>query len=171
MHRLPPGLANLGGRPPHEPSQFIGGPGLSPNLPHGVLQGLGNPQQAFHAPPFGSQHMRGPAGSMQSPNVGLQLNGLAHPTSLDPRNATQGHMLNLGLRGAGNGFGVPQQGPGGSPHTSLVMRPHQQQQPGHLHAPPHVIPHLLPQHLPQPNQTTNQTQDLMSLLMGGPSRD
>ncbi|CAA7266597.1 unnamed protein product [Cyclocybe aegerita] len=184
QQRLPPGLANLGGRPPHEPSQFIGLPGLPSVGPQHNLHNNGPlPQQVpfnnfnvgvGNSVGFNSSQARGPGPSLQ--NTGgqqLPLGNLGHP-NLDPRLSNH-HLLGLGGSGVGgnriNG-GFPQQGPNAPTH--IAMRPQPQAPQPHL--PPHMLPqsHLLPPHLQQqghltPNTPTNQ--DLIALLMGGVHRE
>ncbi|KAJ3516787.1 hypothetical protein NLJ89_g907 [Agrocybe chaxingu] len=185
QQRLPPGLANLGGRPPHEPSQFISLPGLPSIGPQHNLHNNGPlPQQVpfnnfnvgvGNSVGFNSPQARGPGPSLQ--NTGAQqlpLVNLGHP-NLDPRLSNHHHLLGLGGSGVGgnriNG-GFPQQGPNAPTH--IAMRPQPQAQQPHL--PPHMVPqsHLLPPHLQQqghlaPNTPTNQ--DLIALLMGGVHRE
>ena len=165
--RLPPGLANLGGRPPHDPSQFIvAGVGL----PGGGLHGATPAQQVyntFHQGGLGfngSQPLRGPPG----PQTPISMGGLG-PNNIDLLAANQAQLLGLaqgslggnggGMRGGGapGGFG-PQHG-----QSHIAMR--QQQQ-----IPPHMMPHVMQSHLQQqgiPGGNAQTTQDLMALLMGG----
>lgn len=191
QQRLPPGLANLGARPPHEPSQFIGssmgmqqaggihGPmlsnGPSPQPPfnnfaaNGGLGGnlgggfVGNPPQ-----------MRGPGHQM--PNS-LGHNQMTHLGNMDMRvPSNQAQLLNLGggpniggLRGAG-GFGLQQGPPGQMQAPLMALRQQQQQQ----HLPPHMMAHQthhLPPHMQQQGLPGGNTQELMALLMGGSHRD
>ncbi|KAI0669990.1 hypothetical protein C8Q78DRAFT_1139173 [Trametes maxima] len=141
--RLPPGLANLGGRPPHDPSQYLA---AGVGLPGGGLHGATPAQQVYNT--FtqgglgfnGNPQLRGPPGPQNPP-------------------------------WSGPGYG-PQQGPGGQMSAShLAMRQqHLQQQQQQQHLPPQMLPHLLPSHLQQqgvPGGNAQTTQDLMALLMGG----
>ncbi|KAI0361725.1 hypothetical protein OH77DRAFT_1417997 [Trametes cingulata] len=173
--RLPPGLANLGGRPPHDPSQFLGsGVGIP-----GGLHGASPAQQVYNT--FtqgglgynGNPQLRAPPGA-QNPLTGNPMGGLG-PNSLDIRAANQAQLLGMaqgnlggaGLRGSGPGFG-PQQGPGGQLSASHIPMRQQLQQQQHL--PPQMMPHLLPSHLQQqgvPGGNAQTTQELMALLMGG----
>jgi hypothetical protein len=179
QQRLPPGLANLGGRPPHEPSQFIGssiGMQQSGGI-HGPLHGNGPSPQPFNnfGPGAGlggygsNPQMRGPIGAPQLPS-GMGPNQLGHPSGgMELRGpSNQAQLLNLGggpnvsgvLRGAGGGFVSPQGPPMQAPLMAIRQQQQQQQ-----HLPPHMIP---PQahHLPQLQQQQN-AHDLMALLMGG----
>ncbi|KAI0639314.1 hypothetical protein C8Q77DRAFT_52401 [Trametes polyzona] len=178
--RLPPGLANLGGRPPHDPSQFLG---PAAGLPGGGLHGATPAQQVYNT--FtqgglgfnGNPQLRGPPG----PQNPLSVNPMAGlgPNNLDLRAANQAQLLGMaqgnlgggGLRGTGPGFGGPQQGPGGQLSAShLAMRQQMQQQQQQQHLPPQMMAHLLPSHLQQqgvPGGNAQTTQDLMALLMGG----
>ncbi|KAF8078451.1 hypothetical protein FPV67DRAFT_1663190 [Lyophyllum atratum] len=173
QQRLPPGLANLGGRPPHEPSQFLGMPGMpSPGL-HGTLHLNGsNQQQPFNNfPPGGNlgygggPPIRGPH-QLQSPGNHLSMGGLGHP---DLRSVSQNQLLGMGGVGGPRGAGgfPGQQGPGGQIPPLLAM--HQQQQQQQL--PPHMMPHLLPPHMQQQGPNSQPAHDLMALLMGGTHRE
>jgi zinc finger CCCH domain-containing protein 13 len=169
---LPPGLANLGGRPPHEPSQFLGMPVMPPS---GMLHPNGN-SQPFNSfvSPVGASHGYGvpqmrvsPPGPHQLQNS-LALNqmaGLGHPGNVDLRGPNQAHLLGMGgMRGTG-GFST-QQGASVQMQTPLAARQ------------PHLTSHLMPQHLAPPLQqqplsrSNNQpAHDLMALLMGNPNRE
>ena len=179
--RLPPGLANLGGRPPHDPSQYLGS---SVGIPGGGLHGATPAQQVYNT--FtqgglgfnGNPGVRGPPGP-QNPLSVNAMGGLG-PNNLDLRAANQAQLLGLaqgnlgggGMRGSGPGFG-PQHGPGGqlgASHLAMRQQHLQQQQQQQQHIPPHMMPHLLPSHLQQqglPGGNAQTTQDLMALLMGG----
>ncbi|RPD63033.1 hypothetical protein L227DRAFT_498019 [Lentinus tigrinus ALCF2SS1-6] len=180
--RLPPGLANLGGRPPHDPSQYLGS---GVGLPGGGLHGVSPAQQVYNT--FtqgglgfnGNPGARGPPGP-QNPLPVNAMGGLG-PNNVDLRAvANQAQLLGLaqgnlgggGMRGSGPGFG-PQHGPGGqlgASHLGAMRQQHLQQQQQQQHIPPHMIPHLLPSHLQQqgmPGGNAQTTQDLMALLMGG----
>ncbi|KAG9222963.1 hypothetical protein CCMSSC00406_0000348 [Pleurotus cornucopiae] len=163
--RLPPGLANLGGRPPHEPNQFMGNMQQNSALLN-ALQGSHLGQPTFNNLPnsnnlgFGPP-MRGPPGhSPIQANLPHNNVGLGHPNNMDMRIPSQAQLM--GLAGGGvRGFN-PQQGPGQLP--LLGMR----QQPPIL--PPHMAQGGMPAHLQQqPNNPQNH--DLMALLMGGPHRE
>ncbi|OBZ79742.1 hypothetical protein A0H81_00698 [Grifola frondosa] len=173
--RLPPGLANLGGRPPHDPSQYLGsGVGMGGGL-HGGIHGSTPAQQVYNNFTAGglgfggNPQARGPP----VPQNPLSVNAMAGlgPGNVDLRNASHAQLLSMGganhmgggMRGSGPGFG-PQHGPAGQlPATHVTMR---QQQ----HLPPHMMPQLLPPHLQQQQGlqggTAQGTQDLMALLMG-----
>ena len=188
QQRLPPGLANLGGRPPHEPSQFLGssiGMQQSGGI-HGPLHGNGPSPQSFNnfGPGTGlggygsNPQMRGPPiGAHQLPNA-MGPNQMGHPGGMELRGpSNQAQLLNLGggpniggvLRGAGGGF-LSQQGP---PMQAPLMAMRQQQQ--QQHVPPHMMPpqsHHLHPHLQQQQSLSGPTQDLMALLLGnGPHRE
>ncbi|KAF8559241.1 hypothetical protein OG21DRAFT_1503146 [Imleria badia] len=179
VQRLPPGLANLGGRPPHEPSQFVNpSVGMTNGALHGTVHGNG-PQPPFNnfqqpslgfsggpqirSPHPGAHQLQGTLG----PNA---LQGLVHPGNLG---SSQAQLLGLagangmhgGLRGPGGGFG--QQGPQVQP-PHIALRQHQQPQ-------QQIPPHMLPLHLQQQGfggGATNQpAHDLMALLMNGARRD
>ena len=175
VQRLPPGLANLGGRPPHEPGQFVGpAVGMTNGAVHGTVHGNG-PQPSFNnfQPPSlgfnGGPQIRTPhPGAHQlGPNT---LQGLVHAGNLG---SSQAQLLGLasangmhgGLRGPGGGFG--QQGPQVQP-PHIALRQHQQAQ-------QQIPPHMLPLHLQQQGfggGATNQpAHDLMALLMNGVRRD
>ncbi|KAH9835639.1 uncharacterized protein C8Q71DRAFT_762895 [Rhodofomes roseus] len=186
--RLPPGLANLGGRPPHDPSQFLGGPMgvMGGGLQGGMHGGSSLQQGGFNnlSGGIGAGGMGGYGGAPQPRGPVLQnplgLNSMANmglQNSLELRAANQAQLLGMGggmsgnlgagagLRGHGPGFG-PQHGPSGQLPSHMAMRQQQQQQqqPSHL-------PHMLPPHLSQqqglPGGSAQGTQDLMALLMGG----
>ncbi|OCH96494.1 hypothetical protein OBBRIDRAFT_882979 [Obba rivulosa] len=181
--RIPPGLANLGGRPPHDPSQYLTGSAGTPG--NGLHGGLHNNSPVYNNPnagglPYtGNQQLRGP----HNPQASLAMNamtGLSPSNIMDIRGANPAQLLGMGggggggggmgggLRSAGHGFGpqhVPsQQIPGGA---HMGLRQQQQQQPP---LPPHMMPHMLPHHLQQQGLSGGNTQgaqDLMALLMGG----
>ncbi|KAI1797792.1 hypothetical protein LXA43DRAFT_266656 [Ganoderma leucocontextum] len=176
--RLPPGLANLGGRPPHDPSQYLGS---GVGIPGGLL-GASPAQQVYNT--FtqgglgfnGNPQMRGPPGP-QNPLSVNQMSGGLGPNTIDLRAPSQAQLLGLaqsnlgggGLRGTGPGFGPQHGGPGGQ-LSHVAMRQQLQQQQQQQHLPPHMMQHLLPSHLQQqgiPGGTAQTTQDLMALLMGG----
>ncbi|KAG5654749.1 hypothetical protein H0H81_003757 [Sphagnurus paluster] len=177
QQRLPPGLANLGGRPPHEPSQFIGMPGMAPAAGlHGALHLNGsNQQQPFNnfvpggSVGYGTGPIRGPH-QLQNPVSHLPIGGLGHP-NIDLRTASQNQLLGMGgvgaLRGTGGGFpGL--QGPGAQQLPPLLaMRQQQQQQ----QLPPHMMSHLLPPHIQQQGPNSQPAHDLMALLMGNAHRE
>ncbi|KAH7915376.1 hypothetical protein BJ138DRAFT_1141973 [Hygrophoropsis aurantiaca] len=168
--RLPPGLANLGGRPPHEPAQFISpGMGLPSSGLHGLPHGNGPAPQNFNNFPQsnigfgGGPQMRGPhPNAHQLQNV-LGHNALQGPGHYGNLNAAQAQLLGInggipnGLRGPGGGYG--QQGP----QMQLpihAMRQQQQQLPPHL-----ASLHYQQQGLPGANN--QPAHDLMALLMSG----
>ena len=183
--RLPPGLANLGGRPPHDPSQYLGS---GVGIPGGGLHGASPAQQVYNT--FtqgglgfnGNAPVRGPPGP---PNpLSLNAMGGLGPSSLELRAANQAQLLGLaaqanlggggggGMRGSGPGYGH-QHGPGqlSASHVAMRQQLQQQQHQQQQHIPPHMLPHLIPSHLQQqglPGGNAQATQELMALLMGGP---
>jgi len=162
--RLPPGLANLGGRPPHEPAQFLNS-SMAISGGHPVHSNAALPQQFNNFPPGvgfnGAPQMRVPTHQLHGHNA---MQGLMHPGGLNP---AQAQLLGIngtngmsGVRGPNGGFG--QQGPQIQPPL-LSMR--QQQQ-----IPPHMLPlHYQQQGPPVPN--TQPAHDLMALLMSGGRRE
>jgi hypothetical protein len=193
QQRLPPGLANLGGRPPHEPSQFVGSSiGMQqPAGIHGPIHGNGPSPQPFNsfgangnlggnlggglAGFAGNPQIRGPPPpAHQIPNS-LGQNQIGHPGgNMDLRGPTnQAQLLSLGggpnIAGLRGGFGP--QAPAGQMH--LAMRQQQQQQQQQQQHLPHMMPHQTHQFsLPHQGLPGNNTQDLMALLMGGgPQRE
>jgi hypothetical protein len=174
--RLPPGLANLGGRPPHDPSQYLG---LQQNLPSlGPQHGINHLSQQQQLP-FNGYNVSNTVGLSNGPSrVPGQNNLLQNPASqqfnlghhgLDPRLSNHHHLMGIGGSGiTGNriagGF-LPHQAPNGPNH---VVRPQQQQ------LLPHVLPHLIPPHMQQQghlSSNTHQGHDLMAVLMGAPHRE
>ncbi|TFK40998.1 hypothetical protein BDQ12DRAFT_678720 [Crucibulum laeve] len=178
QQRLPPGLANLGGRPPHEPTQFMGthpttaSAGLHPT---NISMHQHQHQQNFNNfnIPYGGPHRAPlpPLHQMQNSAAQHGMGGLNHAANIDMRLSNQNHITGAGIgssRGLNGGFAPI--GPNGH-QPPIPMR--QQQQPPHI-PPPHMIPHLLPPHLQQQghNGPSNQpTHDLMALLLGGTHRD
>ncbi|KAI0793417.1 hypothetical protein C8Q75DRAFT_750127 [Abortiporus biennis] len=182
--RLPPGLANLGGRPPHDPSQYLGNPlgvqggGLNtihPNAP--APQGFSN--YGGGGVGFGNPQARGPIPSHQQNAIAMNQVGLGPSPNMDLRGASQAQLLALGAgnisagpRGGNVGFN-PHHGSASQVHLSqLALRQQQQQQQQQQqHLPPHMLPHLLQPHLQQqhniPTNNSQGAQDLMALLMGG----
>jgi hypothetical protein len=180
QQRLPPGLANLGGRPPHEPSQFLGMQGMPSNGLHGTFHGNGQPFNTFVSPSGGGGYgggpqMRIPPAAPHQLQTALALNQIVgmdgHSGSIDLR-GPNAHLLGMGvgvgggLRGAA-GFGPQPNGPAPMPAPHLAVR---QQK----HLPSHMHPHLIPPHLQQqslPNSNNQPAHDLMALLMGSSSRE
>lgn len=157
LQRLPPGLANLGGRPPHEPAHFSNMHGISSSAVHGTLHGgimQAQPPPQFSNMGFGGQtHVRMSPGQLQNSSSVQQ--GLG-PSNLDIRTSTQAQLLGLG--GARSGF---PQGPNTMQNPLLAMRQQQQL----------VMPHMVPHQLQQPPPSNSNTHDLMTLLMGGHQRE
>lgn len=183
--RLPPGLANLGGRPPHDPSQFIGSQmgglhgGLHPNVPtHQNFNNFGGGGPGFSNSPA----VRGPLpNAHQNPLTVNQVGGLTPGGSIDLRGPNQ--LLGLGAGGLGGGLrgGV---GAGFAPQHAVTsqaqmqqmllrqQQAQQQQQQQQQHIPPQMVSHILPPHLQQQQPgmhagNAQGAQDLMALLMNG----
>lgn len=180
QQRLPPGLANLGGRPPHEPTQFLGsGAGGFNNIPPQFQGGL--PQHVAATQGFnGLQNpnlaalsnqglMRGQPGLGQLGQLGNGLGDLPSGSNArgGPNGPMQNQMLGLGVPNVGQGIrgGPPfnNQQLHGSSIPGVNLRQHQVQ--------PQLMQHLLPQQMhgipggqPNPN-------DLIALLMGEGRRD
>lgn len=181
QQRLQPGLANLGGRPPHEPGQFLGLTGHPPVGMHGMhanaplLQQQQPPFNTFNGGTnlnFGAQQIRGPipVHHMQNSAAPHGMGVVGHAGNMDVR---QGHLLGMGIagnRGINPGFGS-QPGAGNQMQAPHAIRQQQAQQ--QLHLPPHMMPHLPPQFQQQnhPGPNNQPAHDLMALLMGGPQRD
>ncbi|KAF8898562.1 hypothetical protein BD779DRAFT_1484574 [Infundibulicybe gibba] len=181
QQRLPPGLANLGGRPPHEPSQFINIPGL----PSGSLHGPHQQPQFANFPGGGALGFGGgpqirtqiPSGHQLQNPPHHPMSGLGPMNNMDLRTQNQNQLLGLGpIRGLGAGYNAQQGIANQMQPPMLGLRQQQQQQ--QLH--PHIAPHLLPPHLQQQQQQQQQSlsgsnnqpaHDLMALLMGGPHRE
>ncbi|THU91780.1 hypothetical protein K435DRAFT_801035 [Dendrothele bispora CBS 962.96] len=195
QQRLPPGLANLGGRPPHDPSQqYLGMQGLNSQGLQGLhVNGPPQAQQFNNFGPGGNIGFSGPHAQLrngpsahQLPNslTQQQLGALGHAGNLDVRGGNQAQFLALnGLNGLGGGGGMRNVNGGFNPQQNnaaqlqnplLVMRQQQQQQQQQHQSQmlsPHMMQHLGPVQLQQqgppiPNQPTT-TQDLMALLLGG----
>ncbi|KAJ7462689.1 hypothetical protein B0H11DRAFT_2053854 [Mycena galericulata] len=196
QQRLPPGLANLGGRPPLEGSQFMGMPGLPSVGLHSGLHPNAPPQQQQQQqfnnfavngnPNYGTglqPQMRGPPSSAHQLQGNLQqhhqLGGLGHP-NIDLRAANQAQLLGLGsggMRGIGIGGFGPQQGPPAQmqqPLHAALRQQEQQQRQQQLHQqqlPPHMMAHHLQGGHPHQQQhgigQQGNQPDLMALLMGG----
>ncbi|KAI9512790.1 hypothetical protein F5148DRAFT_972824 [Russula earlei] len=179
QQRIPPGLANLGGRPPHDPSQFLGSIVGMPS-PH--LQGSGSGQAAYN---FSSGNVSYPTGPQVrvapavSPNIQNNIDhshgvSLLHATKLDVRAPPPAQLLGLngstggaGPRAPGVGFAQQNALPMHIPHATMRQQPHIQQQPQ-----PQTLSHLLPQHMQASTGTSSQpAQDLMAILMHGAPRD
>ncbi|KAJ7139820.1 hypothetical protein C8R44DRAFT_765504 [Mycena epipterygia] len=192
QQRLPPGLANLGGRPPLEGSQFMGMPGLPSAGLHNGLHPNGPPQQPFNNFAVNGNlnygtglqpQMRVPPSSAHQLQGNLQhhqLAGLGHP-NMDLRGANQAQLLGLGgggMRGIGIGGFAPQQGPPAQMQQPIhALRQQEQQRQQQLHQqqqqqqlPPHMMSHHLQVGHPHQQQgiaQPNNPPDLMALLMGG----
>ncbi|KAJ3567363.1 hypothetical protein NP233_g6418 [Leucocoprinus birnbaumii] len=181
QQRLPPGLANLGGRPPHDPAQILGLPG-HPNGPlHSNLLPNAVPSQqqqfnnfAVNNHNFNNPQIRGAIPNIHQlqnagPHPGLSYMGLGNNVELRSQNPNQ--LMGMGGPGlpaprGGNSTFNPQQ-------TSHLPGPPfgGRQQPGHL--PPHVPPHFMPPHFQQGVNGPNNghTNELIALLMGGTPRE
>ncbi|KAI5122602.1 hypothetical protein M0805_004816 [Coniferiporia weirii] len=182
QQRLPPGLANLGGRPPHEPSQFLGGGvgagnfGVPPQL-HASLQhsNNGQPFNQFQNPGLGGVVgnqglLRGQPGIGQLGNpLGNGLNGADFRGG--PGMPPQNQMLGLGnpnvgqaMRGGPN-FNAQLHGQNQLPPSMNLRQQHSMQ--------PQLMPQMLPPQLQQHGIPGGQhnPNDLMALLMGGAHRE
>ncbi|KAG6872877.1 hypothetical protein C0995_005735 [Termitomyces sp. Mi166 len=182
QQRLPPGLANLGGRPPHEPSQLIGMPGISnPGLPSAL-----HPNGANHQQPFNSFSPGGNLGYGSSPPVrgphqpqsqGAHLSMAGHLNNLDPRTPGQSQLLGMGggaggLRNTGVFFSGQQAGGHMPPLLAMRQQQQLQQQQQQQQLPPQMMSHILPPHMQHHVPNSSQpAHDLMSLLMGGTPRE
>ena len=165
-HRLPPGLANLGGRPPHDPTQFSSGPpGMNPGL-HGAP--LNGPQSFnnFNNIGYNNPPPRGIPQQHQHSIAQQQLPTLNHQNLMDLRNQglhQGGNLLNVGnVNGGRNMLAGGYSGPGQQALHPSMRQPAQHAPPqhsSHIGMIPHNIPHQAP-----PNQ---QSADLMALLLGG----
>ena len=177
QQRLPPGLANLGGRPPHDPNGYINAPLQLGGMGMQGPGGAGLQQQQFNgfgtnasgAGGFGGlppqqqqQQQRGPL-PLQMLNNANALAASGHPDfTVQPPPIVRGPPP----RGMHGGFGAPGgQGPMQGP---LGMRT---QQGG-----PHMLPQMMPPHIPQQQlpglamhggQAQTQNEHLLSMLMGG----
>ncbi|KAH8100640.1 hypothetical protein BXZ70DRAFT_165827 [Cristinia sonorae] len=185
-NRLPPGLANLGGRPPHDPSQFINSPMGVPGLHAGISPNASAQQQGFNnfggggnlgfgGNPQGRGPIPGP--HHQNPLALNQLAALGSNNAVDLRGPSQAQFLGMGGVGGLGGISTvrggnfnPQHGLGGQipgPHLAALRQQQQQQQ---QHLPHHLVQQMLPPHLqpPQglPGGNAQGAQDLMALLMG-----
>ncbi|TFK57357.1 hypothetical protein OE88DRAFT_1651036 [Heliocybe sulcata] len=191
--RIPPGLAHLGGRPPHDTSQFLpGSASLGSGGPGSGLQSNPSPQAYNHLSTSsnGLNFGNGPQmrGMQQSGPPQLQnhlaaqsvLAGLGHPNNLELRGGSnQSHLAQLG-----NPSGLRPGFPNAAPQQSMTSHlqaqqlaslRQQQQQQQQQQMPPQMLSHMLPPHLqqqgmPGPNASPAAS-DLMALLMGGPRRD
>lgn len=178
QQRLPPGLANLGGRPPHDSSQFFGN-GIQQlqnhqNTLHTHSNGLTQQQQANY-PNFqgasGPQIRLGP-GQQQHHLQGLVGHNLigGHSGGLDVRSGTTPAQQQLlgGLQGVG-GYGGQAQLSNAQLQAQLALRQQQQrqQQQQQQLLSQGMVPHLA--HLQQSGGVhghNQPAQDLMALLMG-----
>lgn len=183
QQRLPPGLANLGGRPPHEPSQYLGGGnfGVPSQNMHGNLQQHGNSPQPFNqlqnaglgmgaAQP---QLRGGPPGLQHLPNVtGGSMNGMEFRGG--PNLAQQNQLLGLGGSGLPSGLrgapGFNNQQLQGMPQQSIAMRQQQQQQ-QQQQLPPHLLQQMLNPQMHLGGHGGHDTADLMALLMRGTNQE
>lgn len=193
--RLPPGLANLGGRPPHDGSQFLNSPLNNLGPPHGGVHLSQQPSLNNFVGLGGfNNHVVGRAGPVNGPHHSNplavnQLGGMGPGNGMDIRAHNQAQLLGLGAGGlsanSGIGGGIRAGGGGfnGQPASvaqlqaqqQMALRQQQQQQQQqqqhlqHLNMPPaHMLPsHLQPQQQQNIHSTSQGTQDLMALLMGG----
>ena len=197
--RLPPGLANLGGRPPHDPNGYLGGMGMhGPGVGHqqtfngfGGGGGIGfGGMGVGHGPP--PQQPRGPPAPPPPPPMQTLLNNAHNALSGSGHGGEFTVQHHPGVRGPPpSGQGQQQQGmlggmrfggQGGHLGSGHGLR----QQQG-----PHIVPQMLPMHLQQQQQQQQQQQaavaalhgmhgggggqsqneHLLSMLMGGIPRD
>ncbi|KAI0033440.1 hypothetical protein K488DRAFT_84967 [Vararia minispora EC-137] len=190
QQRVPPGLANLGGRPPHEPSQFLNsGIGLGVG---GMQTGSGQPQyNNFPGAAGGLGYGGGP--QLRAPPPGPQLSaglgpstmaGLVH-NKVDMRAVNQAQILGLGTTGGGTGGGIIRVPSGGYPpqqpgppaqiqHAQQqLMRQQalQQQQLQQQQQQSRMQSRMLPPHMQGGGLNGQPAQDLMALLMHGTPRE
>ena len=188
QQRFPPGLANLGGRPPHDASQFLNSQ-LSNLPPHGAMhmsqqQSLNNfGGVGFNGPVQGRGPINGP--HHNNPLLSQLQGGIGPGNGTDIR-ANQAQLLGLGagglgvsngvssgIRGGGVGFNGQQHAPVTQVQLQreIALRQQQQQQQQHLQHLGMPPAHMLPPHLQQQQQNVHANsqgaQDLMALLMGG----
>ncbi|KIY72735.1 hypothetical protein CYLTODRAFT_417522 [Cylindrobasidium torrendii FP15055 ss-10] len=145
LNRLPPGLANLGNRPPHDPAQFPGG-----------LAALNN-AAALHSNGLSAQ---------QYSNYGnVSVGGYGNiPRNVPPQTlmAQQHLAAQMELRAQAQQAGMHRAGLGGYPTQQQQMHPAMRQA-----QPPHIaLMQQQQQHIPQHPQS-QQSADLMALLLGG----
>jgi hypothetical protein len=190
QQRIPPGLANLGGRPPHDPSHFL-------NInPGGLMHGSSPIQQQQNFNNFTGNaqgyvsssnnalrnQLLGPQHSVPG-NINL-VPGMTHINGIDPRIANVPQNpgnFNTNLRTGGQASFPPQHIPNQLSTQGFSAR-QQPQNPPQMQIPPH----MLSQHIQQQQQHQQQQQqqgfssaqinnqpahDLMALLMGGGPRD
>jgi len=170
QQRLPPGLANLGGRPPHDSTQFLGlqvpnGPlhaNLLPNAAPSQQQQFTN----FAVNNFSNPQIRGPV-----PNVHQLQNSAPHPGlvhNMDQRSQNPNQILGI----AGPGLPGPR---GANPLYNLQQANHLQGPPlaGRQQLPLHPSSHLMSSQFQQGASGPNNghTSDLIALLMGGAPRE
>ena len=176
QQRLPPGLANLGVRPPHDSSQFMG-------------NGVGNfgmPSQAVHP---GLQHLNVPQSLGQLQNSGPGIMGNQGQLRGQPNIGQVGNPMGLGnidFRGGLNGppqnqlvgLGGPNAGPGirGGQGFNAQQQLHGQVPPGigiRQNIPPHLMQQLIQPQMQQHGLPGGQPTpaDFMALLMGGAQRE
>ncbi|EIW86566.1 hypothetical protein CONPUDRAFT_161288 [Coniophora puteana RWD-64-598 SS2] len=157
--RLPPGLANLGGRPPHD-GNFVPQHMLAGGNMNGPLQNNPSPLPYGNFPPNGNNF----GGQMRAPHPGHQLPNIPHNQAQLHGLANNSNM-SAALRGTGGVGQQTHQGPG----PMLGMRQQPQQQ-----IPPHMLSQMLPPHLQHQAMAVSNNQpahDLMALLMGGNRRE
>jgi zinc finger CCCH domain-containing protein 13 len=159
IQRLPPGLANLGGRPPHDPSQYGGMSGYNP--------AQNPPSQQYVLNNSHLNQMRMPVGLQNPSPQQVPLGNLLHNNvnGLDLRTQSQGQMYGNISRGAG-GYVSPANPPLHNP--TYGMRPTSQQS----HLPLNLVPQMMPPQMSHHGHPSNaQSAELMALLMGGPARE
>jgi hypothetical protein len=159
---LPPGLANLGSRPPHDPlhSYYTNSPiGLNTNL--GATHMNGHPIQTFNDFGVGgmynvSQVGRGPSGlgQLRGPNAISNL-GPPHLGIVDSHGSSDAQRMGLPVRTVNTGAFPPQQMHGGQMPNSVHMR-----------RLPQGAPHIASSNQGFTAPETQSAHDLMALLMG-----
>jgi len=145
QNRLPPGLANLGARPPHDPSQMMHSPSnMGPNVPHPLQQlelGLSNksPGYPYRRSPQPPPHIPGQTQfpgfnsgiGIAGPIDELSLYGASHRPPPTPVNAYSQHQRNAmsgpqvaGIRNQQQQYQLLSQHGGNFPPNSQVMSNH-----------------------------------------------
>jgi hypothetical protein len=169
QQRLPPGLANLGGRPPHDSGQYFGNTIAMQNASQMNLQHNGTTQQSFP-----NYQATAGVGFVGAPQMRLPTANQTHMQGVIGHSHV-GHLNAMEVRGGGQGQLLGQRGG----YTSQQLAQIQAQQLG-LRSQQHLAQNLvqqLPHHLQPPSGVPgshNQpAQDLMALLMGnnGPHQE
>jgi zinc finger CCCH domain-containing protein 13 len=158
---LPPGLANLGSRPPHDPLQSYypnSSIGLHTNTNPGATHLNGHPVQPFNDFGVGGMYNvnqvgRGPSGlgQLRGPNA----MGPPHLGVVDSHGSNEAQRLGLPVRNVNTGAFPPPQ-----------MRGGQMPNPVHMRRLPQGAPHMAPSNQGFTAPETQSAHDLMALLMG-----